>query len=102
MRTLVNEIINKEGEKVELMGLVNVRRDHGKIIFIDLRDRSGVCQLVFIGKDKELYEKASQLRSEWVIRIVGKVNKRPENLVNPNLVTGKQEGLVEELEVLNE
>lgn len=84
------------------MGWVAVRRDHGKIIFIDLRDRSGICQLVFIGKDKELYEKASQLRSEWVIRVVGQVNKRPENLVNPNLATGKQEVLVEELEVLNE
>lgn len=102
MRTLVSDIINKEGGKVELMGWVNVRRDHGKIIFIDLRDRSGVCQLVFLGKDKGLYEKAGKLRPEWVIRVLGQVNKRPENLVNPNLATGKYEVLAEELEILNE
>jgi len=84
------------------MGWVDVRRDHGKIIFIDLRDRSGICQLVFIVKDKELYEKADILRSEWVIKVVGRVNKRPENLVNPNLETGKYEVLAEELEILNE
>mgnify|MGYP001571474861 CR=1 FL=1 len=102
MRTLVSEITKKEGEKVELMGWVAVRRDHGKIIFVDLRDRTGICQLVFIGKDKALYEKASTLRSEWVIKVSGQVNKRPENLVNPNLETGKHEVLVEGLEVLNE
>lgn len=102
MRILVNEIVNKEGEKVELAGWVSVRRDHGKIIFIDLRDRSGLCQLVFLGKDKELYKKADTLRSEWVVRVAGQVNKRPENLANPNLATGKYEVLAEELEILNE
>jgi len=102
MRTLINDIIKKEGEKIELMGWVDVRRDHGKLIFIDLRDRSGKCQVVFLGKDKALYEKASQLRSEWVVRLVGQVNKRPENLVNPNLATGAYEVLAEDLEILNE
>ena len=102
MRTLVSEIINKEGEKVELMGWVSVRRDHGKLIFIDLRDRSGICQLVFLSKDKALYQAADRLRPEWVVQVVGQVNKRPENLANPNLATGKYEVLVEELEVLNE
>ena len=100
MRILVNEIVNKEGEKVELMGWVSVRRDHGKIIFIDLRDRSGICQLVFVGK--EIFEKASQLRSEWVIRVAGQVNRRPANMVNKDLATGEYEVLVSELEVLNE
>ncbi|MBU6142002.1 aspartate--tRNA ligase [Patescibacteria group bacterium] len=102
MRTLIADIVKKEGEKVELMGWVAVRRDHGKLIFIDLRDRSAMCQVVFIGKDKELYEKASQLRSEWVVKITGQVNKRPEKLVNPNLVTGAYEVLAEGLEILNE
>ncbi len=102
MRTLIADIVKKEGEKVELMGWVAVRRDHGKLIFIDLRDRSAVCQVVFIGKDKELYEKASQLRSEWVVKITGQVNKRPEKLVNPNLATGAYEVLAEGLEILNE
>ena len=100
MRSLISEITNKEGEKVALMGWVAVRRDHGKLIFIDLRDRSGVCQLVFIGKD--LYKKADVLRSEWVVRVSGKVNKRPENMVNKEIATGEYEVLVEELEILNE
>ena len=102
MRTLVSEIVKKEGEKVELMGWVAVRRDHGKLIFIDFRDRSGVCQVVFIGKDKALYEKASQLRSEWVVKITGQVNKRPEAMVNKEISTGEYEVLAEELEILNE
>ncbi len=84
------------------MGWVAVRRDHGKLIFIDLRDRSGICQVVFLGGNKALYEKASQLRSEWVVKITGQVNARPEKLVNPNLATGKYEILAEELEILNE
>ena len=82
------------------MGWVAVRRDHGKIIFVDFRDRSGVCQLVFIGK--EIFAKASQLRSEWVIRVVGQVNKRPPAMVNKEIPTGEYEVLVEELEILNE
>ncbi|MDE2001062.1 MAG: aspartate--tRNA ligase [Patescibacteria group bacterium] len=102
MRTLIADITKKSGEKVELFGWVAVRRDHGKLIFIDLRDRSGICQVVFIGKDKELYEKASKLRSEWVVKITGQVNARPEKLVNPNLATGAFEVLAEGLEILNE
>ncbi len=102
MRTLISDIIKKSGEKVELMGWVAVRRDHGKLIFIDLRDRSGICQVVFLGGNKALYEKASQLRSEWVVKITGQVNARPEKLVNPNLATGAFEVLAEDLEVLNE
>ena len=110
MRTLVSEIIKKSGEKVELMGWVSVRRDHGKIIFIDLRDRSGICQLVLTSKvnfsseggSASGGEKASQLRNEWVIAVKGQVNKRPVNMVNKEIVTGEYEVLVEELEVLNE
>src|SRR3990167_4623437 len=102
MRILVKEIINKENQEVELKGWVDTRRDHGKLIFIDLRDRSGICQVVFIGKDKELYEKANKLRSEWVVKITGQVNARPEKLVNPNLATGKYEVLAEDMEILNE
>ena len=102
MRTLVSEIVKKEGKKVELMGWVAVRRDHGKLIFIDFRDRSGACQVVFIGKDKALYGKADQLRSEWVVKVSGQVNKRPEAMVNKDLATGEYEVLAEELEILNE
>lgn len=102
MRTLIADIPKKEGEKVELMGWVAVRRDHGKLIFIDLRDRSGSCQVVFIGKDKDLYAKASQLRSEWVVKVTGQVNKRPDNMVNKDSATGTHELFAEDLEILNE
>ncbi|MEE8131871.1 MAG: aspartate--tRNA ligase [Candidatus Paceibacterota bacterium] len=102
MRILVKDIINKEGEQVELMGWVAVRRDHGKIIFIDLRDRSGIAQMVFTPDNKDIYELAEQLRPEWVIKINGKVSRRPEKMKNPNIETGEFEIKVEELEVLNQ
>ena len=101
MRVLVSEIIKKEGEKVELYGWVAVRRDHGKIIFIDLRDRSGICQVVFAG-NKELSKRADILRAEWVVKIIGTVNRRPENMINPDLLTGEYEVLAEDLEVLTQ
>ena len=101
MRTLVKEIIRHEGAMVELAGHVAVRRDHGKIIFIDLRDRSGVAQLVFVGSNKDVYAFASTLRSEWVISVKGKVNKRPAAMVNKEIATGEYEVLVDELVVLN-
>ncbi len=102
MRIYISEIVKKEGKKVELKGWVNIRRDHGKIIFIDLRDKSGICQLVFIGSEKEMYKKAETLRPEWVIGVVGKVNKRPPAMVNKELPTGEYEVLVDELEILTE
>src|SRR3989344_8902759 len=102
MRTLVKDIVSQEEQEVELSGWVSVRRDHGKIIFIDLRDRSGVVQIVFIGKSKELYEAADKLRPEWVVKITGQVNKRPANMVNPNLPTGEHEVFATSLEVLAE
>lgn len=82
------------------MGWVNIRRDHGKLIFIDLRDRTGICQVVFYGK--EMYALADKLRTEWVVKIVGKVNKRPDNMVNPNLPTGQYEVGAISFEVLSE
>lgn len=102
MRTLISDIVKNQGKKIELNGWVAVRRDHGKIIFIDLRDRTGICQLVFLAKPAELYEKAQTLRPEWVIKASGQVNKRPANLINKNIPTGEYEVLVEDLEVLNE
>ena len=99
-RTLVAKIGKEEGKKVTLMGWVNVRRDHGKLIFIDLRDRSGLAQCVFLAKDKILFGQAEELRPEWVVKIIGKVNKRPKDLINPELDSGKWEILVENLEVL--
>jgi len=92
-RTLTKETIKKIGQDVLLKGWVNSRRDHGKIVFIDLRDRSGIIQVV--GD-----EKLRQLRPEWVVEIKGLVKERPANMVNPNLTTGKVEVELKEIKVL--
>jgi len=102
MRILTKDITNNEGKEVKLAGWVGVRRDHGKIIFIDLRDRGGIAQVVFIPKDKALYEKADKLRPEWVVEVAGVVNRRPPKMENPNIETGKFEVLASKLEVLAE
>jgi len=102
MRILNKEIINKENEEVELCGWVANRRDHGKIIFVDLRDRSGISQLVFTPENKQVYETADKLRSEWVIKVKGIVKKRPPGLENPNLTTGQYEIGVNFLEILSQ
>ena len=83
-RILTKEIINKEDQEVELMGWVAVRRNHGKIIFIDLRDIGGVAQVVFVPKDNNLYQLADSLRSEWVVKISGTVKRRPTGMENLN------------------
>jgi len=101
-RIYSSETIKFIGQKVKLAGWVEVRRDHGKLIFIDLRDRAGIVQLVFIPKDKELHQTADSLRSEWVIEVVGTVNQRPKGMENPNVETGSVEVLVENLVILNE
>ncbi len=91
------------GKEVTLSGWVHRRRDHGNLIFIDLRDRFGLTQLLFDPtKDKALHEKASKLRSEWVISIKGLVNPRAEGMTNARLSTGAIEVLVKELEFLSQ
>ncbi|MDR3630385.1 MAG: aspartate--tRNA ligase [Desulfocapsaceae bacterium] len=90
------------GEEVVLMGWVLRRRDHGGVIFIDLRDRYGITQVVFnpeIGA--EVHAKAHQLRSEWVLAVKGEVTLRPGDMANPKLATGDIEILVSELRILN-
>ncbi|MDO5077541.1 aspartate--tRNA ligase [Corynebacterium sp.] len=88
------------GETVTLTGWVSRRRDHGGVIFIDLRDRSGIAQVVF--RNSEVAERAHHLRSEFCIRVTGVVEIRPEGSENPNLASGAVEVNVAELEVLNE
>ena len=93
---------NDVGKVVTLCGWVAARRDHGKLIFLDLRDRWGRTQIVFLPKDSgEAYEKAQGLRSEFVIKAKGSVNPRPKGTINPKLSTGEVEVLVRELEILN-
>lgn len=92
------------GEAVELSGWVYRRRDHGGVIFIDLRDRYGVTQVKFDvnhGSSAELMQKADQLRSEWVINVKGKVAARPEDMVNSKLETGDIEVEIVEMNILN-
>src|SRR3989344_1313446 len=101
-RSSIIETKNLVGQTVSLAGWVATRRDHGKLIFIDLRDRSGLIQVVFTPGNKEVYEVAAQLRGEWVVRIEGKINARPEKMINSDIPTGKVELEPAKLEVLNE
>lgn len=96
------DTVKKEGEKAMLAGWVDTRRDHGKLIFIDVRDRSGIAQVVFSAKDEALRMQADRLRPEWVVEIIGTVQKRPEAMKNPHLATGEIEIAAEELAVLSE
>jgi len=90
------------GSEVTLSGWVDTRRDHGGVIFIDLRDRYGKTQVVFNPEhNSETHQQASTLRSEYVIAVKGKVAERPEDMVNPNLDTGGIELFVDKLEILN-
>ena len=89
------------GEQVTVCGWVNRRRDHGGVIFIDLRDREGLLQVVIDPDTPEAFALAEQVRSEYVLRIHGKVRPRPEGTVNPELPTGQVEVIAHELEILN-
>ncbi len=101
-RILIKDIANKAGETVKIAGWVDVRRDHGKLIFLDLRDASGKIQMVITPQNKEAHEVAESVRSEWVIEIDGEVKKRPENMVNPDIELGDLEIEVKDIKVLNE
>jgi len=100
-RIYISETIKYVDKRIKICGWVQSRRDHGKIIFIDLRDRSGIVQVVFTPENKELINLADSLRSEWVIALEGTVNKRPKKMINPNLLTGKIEIKAEKLTILN-
>jgi aspartyl-tRNA synthetase len=90
------------GVEVVLNGWVNSRRDHGGLIFIDLRDRSGLIQVVFSPEvDQDAFHLAEQVRSEYVVAVQGKVSLRPADTENPNLKTGKIEIYVEKMEIMN-
>lgn len=90
------------GETVVLMGWVQRRRDHGGLIFVDLRDREGLTQVVFDPQfDAVAHEHAHSLRSEYVIAVTGTVRPRPEGMTNPRLVTGEIEVITRELKILN-
>jgi len=90
------------GKEVTLCGWVATRRDHGKLIFIDIRDRYGLTQVVFAPKDSpQAHTKAQELRNEFVVKASGIVNRRPEGTINPRLPTGEIDILAKELEILS-
>jgi aspartyl-tRNA synthetase len=89
------------GKPVVLCGWVHRRRDHGGVIFIDLRDREGVVQVVFDPDTREAFATAEQVRGEFVLQVEGRVRERPEGTVNPDMVTGRVEVLGHALTVLN-
>jgi len=105
IRTHVAGELRREtiGERVTLAGWVHRRRDHGGLVFIDVRDRSGLIQCVF---DPEAsgaaFATAERVRTEWVVLLTGLVRPRPEGTVNPNLATGEVEVIIETAQVLNE
>ena len=92
-----------DGEEVVLMGWVDTRRDHGGLIFVDLRDREGMTQVVLNPEiDQLAHNKAQSIRNEFVLAVKGKVRKRPEGMANPKLKTGEIEVYTSKLEILNE
>ena len=88
-------------QEISVCGWVNRRRDHGGVIFVDLRDRDGILQVVFDPDAPEIFQVAEHIRNEYVLQVSGRVRARPEGTVNPDLPTGQVEVLVLSLEVLN-
>ncbi len=89
------------GQEVKVAGWVHRRRDHGGVIFIDLRDREGIVQVVIAPEQKETFKKAESVRSEYVLQITGTVRKRPDGTINKNLRTGEIEIAATDLKILN-
>ena len=103
MRSHYCGVLNESliGEEVTLCGWVHHRRDHGGVIFIDLRDREGVAQVVIDPDTPESFATAERVRSEFVLKATGRIRQRPEGTINPEMPTGQVEVLVSELEILN-
>jgi len=89
------------GQQVTVAGWVHRRRDHGGVIFVDLRDREGLLQIVFDPGAAAVFTEAERLRNEFVVRVTGRVRERPPGTVNPNLASGRVELVAQQLELLN-
>ena len=101
MRILANESVNFLNKSITVEGWVNSRRDHGGLIFIDLRDHTGILQLVITPNTKDAFTLAETIRDEFVLKATGKIREREPGLINPNIPTGKIELVVENLILLN-
>ena len=100
-RTLALETIKNTGQTVSLSGWVNSRRDHGGVIFIDLRDHTGIIQLAIHPENAEAFKAADKVRDEFVVQAEGKVVERTDDTKNPNLATGTVEILTSKFIILN-
>lgn len=101
MRTLANEAAKYIGKEITVKGWVNSRRDHGGLIFIDLRDHTGILQLVITPETKDAFKLAESVRDEFVLSATGKMRERAKDLINPNIPTGTIELVVSDLTLLN-
>lgn len=100
-RTFIEKTLESVGKEVTVKGWINSRRDHGKITFIDLRDMTGILQVVLIEKiigNRDF----DQIRPEWVVEITGEINQRPDNMINKDSKTGTVEMLAKKITILNE
>ncbi len=100
-RIYIKDLKEKIGEEIDIFGWINIRRDHGKLIFFDLRDTTGLVQVVALPNHEEAHKIANDIRPEWVVRIKGKINERPERMCNEGL-NGTLEIEALEIEVLNQ
>lgn len=100
-RILADSTVDKIGSQIKVSGWVNTRRDHGGVIFVDLRDHTGIVQVVFNPDDADMFRIAESLRDEFCITVIGEVRERGEGLENPNIATGKIEIVASSLEILN-
>src|SRR5438309_8093002 len=101
MRTFTQDTVKQAGDEVTVKGWVNSRRDHGGLIFIDLRDHTGIVQLAVHPEAAEAFKSADSCRDEFVLEAQGQVVERTAETVNPNLLTGKIELKVSRIAVLN-
>ena len=100
-RTWIRDTIGQVGNRVKVAGWVNSIRSHGKLVFVDLRDWTGILQVVFRVQNKDAYEAVKAIKPEWVVEIEGEIRERPEGLINPQLETGKVELEAQKLLVFN-
>jgi aspartyl-tRNA synthetase len=101
MRTVSQDVASHVGSEVTVKGWVNSRRDHGGLIFIDLRDHTGLVQLTISSDNKDIFEVADEVRDEYVLQASGSVVSRDDNLKNPNIPSGDVEIIVSSLKILN-
>lgn len=101
-RTYIKDLKKYTGKEVKITGWVDIRRDHGKLIFIDLRDASGKVQMVVLPNHKEAHEIANKVRPEWVLEVLGKVNTRPSKMIKKDELNGELEIEILSISILNE